>query len=159
MAETEVLFNEPRHKIDEFVDEIKERRAAVEQVLREPLEQLCYTLLEQFVRRIATGSLRHISFGTPRWTLDGRLVIDTVQRDVAHGPRPVAQVVSEFREKLDALRQGVIDQVAMVRKHALLFDPRQLRFGAPRWHLDGTVMVDLYYRGRPFQPNHDIRWY
>lgn len=159
MAETEVLFSEPRHKVEEFVDEIRERRACVQRDLHDPLDRLVHTLLEQFAQRVAVGSLRHVSFGTPRWTLDGRLVIDTVQRDVAYGPRPVAQIVTEFREKLDDLRQGMIDQMALARKHALLFDPRQLRFGTPRWHLDGTVMVDLYYRGRPFRPNHDIRWY
>ncbi len=159
VADAGILFSEPRYKIDEFVDEIAERRATIQRDLRDQLERLRYTLLEQFARRVAVGALGRVGFGTPRWTPDGRLIIDTWLSDVPTHTRSVGEIMGQVREQLDTLTRGLVDQVAMLKKHALLFEPRHLRFGTPRWQLDGTVVMDLRYRGRPFQPHHDVRWY
>jgi hypothetical protein len=94
MADYGVLHSEPRHKVDEFVNEIIGRRGEAIQELGPELARVVSAFVDQFAamkKQNPAITLRSIRFERMRWTAEGRCVFD-----ITHNKRPFVPGVASW---------------------------------------------------------------
>jgi hypothetical protein len=173
LAEYQVLHQEPRHRVDEFVDEVVERRKATIDAMRPALESLVRNFCDQFesLKQAAPAlHMRGVVFAETKWSKEGRLVVEfgyDPQKDHDLGPRyHVDELVREIVEKngklvvlFDELSQFVgmmVDQFMLLKKTHLAIDLTAITFDDMRW-LNQALIFDINLHGKPFVPR-EARW-
>lgn len=170
MAEYGVLAGEPRHKVDDFVDEVLTRTREVIAEVGPALEQLLRDMIAQFHTFRAHHyliTLQDVRFEWVRWTREGQLVVefsadpalphmdDDVPRhesvdDFVDGV--VGRTVPEdLRDEFAQFTRGMVMQFAVLKKNRAL-TLRDIAFGTPVWHSDRQLVTKMTYQGEPLCP-------
>ncbi len=176
MAEYEVLHAEPRHRVDEFVDELLGRARLVVVAMGPALERLLREMVGQFQTFQARHyllTLERVRFEWVRWTRDGHLVIEFVADGVAAPPADPAlrhQVVDAFVDDVvgravpEALRgefsqfvRGMVHQFAVLKKHALALDLDAVAFDRIEWLTDRQLTIRMTHHGQALLPR-EVGW-
>jgi hypothetical protein len=176
MAEYQILRSEPRHRIDDFVDELLARAREVIADLGPALERLLRDMVAQFQtfrERHYLITLRDVRFEWVRWTPDGRLVIEfSADPTLPRKPDPpelrhvvidafadgvVGRTVPEdLRGEFRQFLRGLVHQFAALKKHAPV-DLPLIAFDRVEWLTDRRLAIRMTHRGRPFLPQ-DVGW-
>lgn len=177
MAELSVLHQEPRHKVDTFVDEMLVRARGVVAEAGPALERLLRDMIAQFntfQARHYLITLKDVRFEWIRWIREtGQLVVEfTVDPNLGKFDE-----VSELRHEVvdafvdgvvgrtvpDALRgefsqflRGMVTQFAAIKKHSPI-DLTRIDFRQIEWLTDRRLSVRMTHHGRPFTPQ-EARW-
>ena len=176
MSDYEVLHAEPRHHVDDFVDELIERARDVVSKMGPKLEGLLRDMMQQFVAFREAHyliTLDDVHFLEPKWLRDvGDLLIGfgvgaaaPAQEDM---PRHVViddfvdsvvkrHVPESMRQEFTNFARGMINQFAALKKHWLALELHEISFGTPEWFNDRTMRVPMRYKGKPFTPA-EARW-
>lgn len=176
MAEYEVLHQEPRHRVDEFVDEMLGRARLTVAAMGPAFERLLREMVAQFQAFQARHyllTLERVRFEWMRWTRDGHLVIEFTPDGLAAPPAdpPLRhQVVDAFVDDVvgravpDALRgefsqfvRGMVQQFALLKKHALALDLGAVEFDRLEWLTDRQLAIRMTHHGQPLVPR-DVGW-
>jgi hypothetical protein len=172
MAETEVLHQEPRYKIAQWVDEILGRWELVERDLHGELKQLLEVLAAEVVKLTEVNTDLTGRIGSIEWLKgSGKLLIRLSKERVASTPRERHQVddwvdaavaawkdaVPELiRRELAEFIRGVVTQLALITKHNPSITLRGITFERPHAWGEDCVIIGILHAKRPLLP-HDAR--
>lgn len=171
MAELQVLHQESRHKVAEYVNERLGRRETTVSVMRPALVALATALCQQveiMKSEHLALDLTRLRFAQVAWTPTGQLVItfgygeqatddaryfvdDVVHEIVARNVR-LTPVQSEFAQFIASM----VDQFALIKKNNVHLSLNLLEFENVRW-LDNELIIDVRYDGKPFGQR-EARW-
>lgn len=174
MSEFEVLHDEPRYKVDSFVNEILGRTKDVIAEMSEELERLLRDLVDQFKKYQEDHyllGLDHVKVKEMTWTKDGHLSLslhipggrfkdDDVQPHQVVDEF-VASVVAKFvplsiqRECSHFLR-GMIMQFAALKKTQGI-NLRLIKFSSFRWVSMAKFVSLMTLDGKPYTPTQQAR--
>lgn len=161
MAELEILYAEPRHKVEAFAAEMLGRRHATIQSMRESLKSLVTGICEQFEKiklEIPRMDLNQVVFAESKWTTDGYLDISIgygqLPDDLAryHVDELVMEIVERnvklmsLRDELAQYISGMIDQFGVLKQRHPLCDLKGVTFTDFKW-MDGHLLFQIRHHG------------
>ncbi len=172
MSEFQVLHGEPRHKVNDFVDEVLGRWQQVETDLHTELVQLIQRLADSMLKlkegnKAVTGRIERIA-----WLENGKLMIrlatdglryaaerenHQLDRYVNKALEAWPTATKEIRQEIADLLRGFVTQLGVIAKHNPSVRLRRIAFGAPQAWGDDVLFVQLLHEDRPFGPL-EARW-
>lgn len=171
MAELQVLHQEPRHKVTDYVAERLGRREATVKIMRPALTALATSLCQQIEVMKAEHSdlnLNRLRFARIAWTPTGQLAIafeygDQALDDVRYFVDEVVAEITERNVRMAPVRSEIaqfiasmVDQFALIKKNNVHLNLDRITFDGVRW-LENELVIDIRYEGKPFGQR-EARW-
>lgn len=171
MAELQVLHQEPRHKVTDYVAERLGRREATVKIMRPALTALATSLCQQIEVMKAEHSdlnLNRLRFARIAWTPTGQLAIafeygDQALDDVRYFVDEVVAEITERNVRMNPVRSEIaqfiasmVDQFALIKKNNAHLNLDRITFDGVRW-LENELVIDIRYEGKPFGQR-EARW-
>src|SRR5258708_1275573 len=169
MAEYGVLHQEPRYKVDNFVDELMGRSREVIAIVGPEIKRLVISMIEQFTAFKCAHyliTLDNVRFVNTMWMQDSgklvltfgmgskpadrdmpkHLIVDTFVTELVRDSVP-----ESFRDEMAGFVRALVWQFSLIKKHALI-DLSKFPFTTPQWINDRELIIGLLYNGKPYTP-------
>jgi hypothetical protein len=170
VADLSVLHQEPRHRVEQFVDEMLTRSRDVVAVMGPEFERLLRNMLDQFDAFRTAHYLitfKDVRFGQIVWLQEtGQLLLAFVLAPKPHDPDVPRHAVvdafvrgvvgrtvpDEFRDECEGFLRSMVMQFAMLKKTHSQIDLDAIAFATPTWVSDRELRIDITHHGKPFLP-------